>query len=78
MFLDIEDIYQKSRGRKVVNAFMASSATMFRTARGRMAMSVKLETFDKLRRQLRISLEDGHDGLKVVLIDESPAVASAA
>lgn len=71
VFLDIEDINQSARGRKAVNALMASSATQFRTKRGRIALSVKLDTFEKLRDQLNISTEDGLDGLKLVSLKDT-------
>lgn len=77
VFLDIEDIYQLPRGRKVVNAFMASSSTLFKTKRGRMALSVKADTFEKLRAQLNIVLSEGADGLKLVSLKEAAEQVAA-
>jgi hypothetical protein len=76
--LDIEDIYDTRRGAKVVNALLASSAEMFRTKRGRLGLLLPHETYSKLRRQLRIDHEDGHDGLKIIrLADELTQPAAA-
>lgn len=69
--LDIHDIYTTRRGRKVVNALLASSGELFCTKRGRLGLLIPHETYSKLRGQLHINHEDGQDGLKIVrLADE--------
>ena len=66
IFLDVEDLSKTQQGKKVVNALMASFGVMFRTKRGHLAIGIKLDTFEKLRRQLRLELADGFDGLKLL------------
>jgi hypothetical protein len=68
IFLDVQELNATPQGSKVVNAFMASAAEMFRTKRGHLAIGIRLDTFEKLRKQLRLELADGFDGLKLLSI----------
>jgi hypothetical protein len=63
IFFDIEDL-NNGPGQKVINALLASKAVMFRTKRGRLALSLRLDIFEKLRKQLRLELTEGLDGLR--------------
>jgi hypothetical protein len=75
--IDITGLDQHKRGQRVINALLASSAEMFRTKRGRLALVIKLETFEKLREQLKIETTDSFDGTLSVIFP-APSVAVAA
>ena len=76
--LDIHDIARTRRGRKAVNSLTTASFEMFRTKRGRLGLIVPLDTYNKLRRALRLEHEDGQDGLKLVrLVEDAPAAVPA-
>lgn len=76
IFLDVEELNKSQQGKKVVNALMASFGVMFRTKRGHLAIGIKLETFEKLRRQLRLEIADGFDGLKLLTLAAKPTVTA--
>lgn len=52
---------------------MASLGEMYRTKRGHLAIGIRLETFEKLRKQLSLEIADGLDGLKVLSISKAKA-----
>lgn len=68
--LDITDLVDHKRGQRVINAIVASSAEEFRTKRGRRALILKAETFEKLLPQLNVSLAETHDGLFALVLNE--------
>lgn len=70
--IDIEELGLTRKGVKVINAFVSSSAEIFKTKRGRLALLVKLETFNKLKTQLKINIVDGFDGLVNVILPVEP------
>jgi hypothetical protein len=64
--IDVEDVVKTPRGVKVYNALLASKGKLYRTARGRLAIQLRPEIFEKLKAQLKIDVEDGFDGTKNV------------
>jgi hypothetical protein len=64
--IDVEEIVSLPRGAKVYNALLASKGKLYRTARGRLAIQIRPEIFEKLKAQLKIDVEDGLDGTKNV------------
>lgn len=69
--IDIDGLNAHKRGQRVINAILASSSEMFRTKRGRLALIVKIETFEKLREQLKIATTESFDGTVSVVFPET-------
>jgi hypothetical protein len=65
--LDVQDIFTTKRGVKVCNALLSSKGVLYQTKRGRMAIQVRPEIFEKLKAQLKIDVEDGFDGTKNII-----------
>lgn len=70
--LDISELPTNKRGQKVMSTLRASNCEEIKTARGHLAVLIKLETFEKLRRQLGLSLEEGLDGLHLLRVGAEP------
>lgn len=64
--VDVTEVIGTPRGIKVYNALLASKGKLYKTARGRLAIQLRPEIFDKLKVQLKIEVEDGLDGTKNV------------
>lgn len=70
--LDIHDIRHSERGQKVVNELVNRAGVLFKTKRGRMAVLLKLDSFDKVRRLLKVKTKEGMDGLNLVILPKEP------
>lgn len=75
--LDITDLVDNKRGQRVINAIVASSAEEFRTKRGRRALILKADTFEKLLPQLNVTLQETFDGLQAMTLNDTPPPAIA-
>jgi hypothetical protein len=70
--IDVHDVLGNAkgdvkRGEKVINALLSSKGMLYKTARGRYAIQIRPEVFEKLKAQLRIDVEEGFDGTKNIL-----------
>lgn len=74
MALDVEDIQHSVKGKKVINGLMSSKGgKLYRTARGRLAVQIAPDAFERMKAQLKIELAEGFDGTHFVLIAEEVA-----
>lgn len=73
MAVDIEDAYATPRGQKLLNALLASKGALYRTARGRLAVQIKPDNFEKVKSQLKLVTSEGMDGCHLVAFQETPA-----
>jgi hypothetical protein len=74
MALDVEDIQSSPRGQKVINGLMSSKGgKLYRTRRGRLAIQLAPEAFERMKNQLKVTLAEGLDGTKLVVITEEKA-----
>jgi hypothetical protein len=60
--VDIEEAYKGKRGAKLINLLLASKGKLYRTARGRMAVQLRPDIFEKLKPQIKATFEEGYDG----------------
>jgi hypothetical protein len=74
MALDVHDIQSSLRGQKVINGLMSSKGgKLYRTARGRMAIQIAPEAFERMKAQLKVTLVEGWDGTRLVTLNEEKA-----
>jgi hypothetical protein len=61
---------KNKRGEKIKNALLSSEGMLYRTKRGRLAIQVRPDIFEKLKTQLHIDISDGLDGTKNIVFTE--------
>lgn len=64
--LDIEGISTHVKGQSIVNALLRGGSEMYRTARGRLAILMRLDLFEKQKRIHNLTITEGLDGLQDV------------
>jgi hypothetical protein len=75
--LDLSELPANRRGQKILSTLRASNGEEIMTKRGHHAVLIRLETFEKLRRQLGIYLEEGLDGLHLLRVGNEPQKTGA-
>jgi hypothetical protein len=72
--IDVEDLAKDERGEKVMNTLLLSSKGMlYRTKRGRLAVQVRPDVFERVKASLHLDVAEGYDGTKTIVFPE-PAV----
>lgn len=69
--LDVEDVYKGKRGEKMLNLLLSSKGKLYRTARGRMAVQLRPEIFEKVKPQLKATISEGLDGTILLSPEEN-------
>lgn len=68
--IDIQDVAMTPKGKKVLNALLASGAELFQTKRGRLAIHIKCNTVAKVQSTLGLVMKDSYDGLQAFAFGE--------